>query len=194
MKSGLRCVPWASFSAIESTLENAMLKETLRSRWFAACLHAGLWLLLVMVVAGLGGRGPRFGETETDPLAAQSPVPVAKLEKLFAPDYWPKQLVDPASQNAFATLHFIPAVVPIPPPTTRRVEITYQGYYRAADGPQHAMMLVGDRLTALPVGGMVVSNLWVADAAFQTLTLTNSAGQTNVVAVNVKKEIEVPLK
>jgi hypothetical protein len=171
-----------------------MLKETLRSRWFSAGLHAGLWLLLVMVVAGLGGRRPQFAETDADPLAVQKPVPVAKLEKLFEPVNWPKHVVDPASQNVFATSHFIPPVVPTPPPTTKRIELTYQGYYQTGDGPQRTLMRLGDALVAVPVGGVVVSNLWVADAGFQTLTLTNSAGQTNVLGLNVKKEVEVPLK
>jgi len=171
-----------------------MLKETLRSRWFSAGLHAGLWLLFVMVVAGLGGRRPQFTETDADPLAIQKPVPVAKLELLFAPDNWPKHVVDSASQNVFATLHFKPPVVPVPPPTTRRVELTYQGYYQSGDGPQRTMLRMGDAMVAVPVGAVVVSNLWVASAGFKTLTLTNSAGQTNVLAVNVKQNVEVPLK
>ena len=171
-----------------------MLKETLRSRWFSASLHAGLWLLLVLIVAGLGGRRPQFAETDADPLAVQKPVPVAKLEKLFGPDIWPKHVVDPASQNAFATLHFKPPIVPAPPPTTRRVELTYQGFYQTSDGPQRTMLRLGEAMVAVPVGGVVVTNLWVASASFQTLTLTNSAGQTNVLAMNVKQAVEVPLK
>lgn len=171
-----------------------MLKETLRSRWFSAGLHAGLWLLLVLVVAGLGGRRPQFAETDADPLAVQVPVPVAKIEKLFAPGNWPQHVVSPDSQNAFATLHFKPPVVPIPPPTTRRVELTYQGYYQSGDGPLRTLLRLGDAMVAVPVGGVVVSNLWVVSAGFKNLTLTNSAGQTNVLAVNVKQDVEVPLK
>lgn len=171
-----------------------MLKETLRSRGFSAGLHAGSWLLLVLLVAGLGGRRPQFSETDADPLTVQKPVPVAKMAGLFAPDNWPNHMVDPASQNAFATLHFKPPVVPPPPPTTRRVELTYQGYYQSGDGPQRTLMRLGNELLSVPVGGMVVSNLWVASAEFKTLSLTNSAGQTNVLAVNVKKEVEVPLQ
>lgn len=171
-----------------------MLKETLRSRWFSGGLHVGLWLLLGLVVAGLGGRRPQFGETDADPLAVQKPVPVAKLETLFAPDNWPKHVVDAASENAFATLHFKPPVVPVPPPTTRRVELTYQGFYQSSDGPQRTLLKLGDALVAVPVGGVVVTNLWVADAGFKTLTLTNSAGQTNVLAVNTAQTVEVPLK
>jgi hypothetical protein len=171
-----------------------MLKETLRSRWFSAGLHAGLWLLLVLVVAGLGGRRPQFSETDADPLTVQKPVPVAKMVGLFAPGNWPDHVVDPDSQNAFATLHFKPPIVPTPPPTTRRVELTYQGYYQSGDGPQRILMRLGKDMVSVPVGGVVVSNLWVASAEFKSLSLTNSAGQTNVLAVNVKQDVEVPLK
>lgn len=175
-----------------------MLNETLRSRWFSGCLHAGLWLLLLLAVLGIGGRTPLYREAEGDPMAVATPVPVAKLEKLFAPGNWPKLVVEAASQNAFATLHFIPPVVPTPPPppppTTRKVEITYQGYYEAAGGPRRAMLRLGDLLCSVPVGNSVTTNLWVVDAVFQSLTLTNSAGQTNGLALNVKKEVEVPLK
>jgi hypothetical protein len=102
--------------------------------------------------------------------------------------------VDPDSQNAFATLHFKPPIVPTPPPTTRRVELTYQGYYQSGDGPQRILMRLGKDMVSVPVGGVVVSNLWVASADFKSLSLTNSAGQTNVLAVNVKQDVEVPLK
>jgi len=172
-----------------------MLNETLRSRWFSACLHAGLWLLLLFAVLGIGGRQPLFREAEADPLAVVTPVPVAKLENLFASTNWLKQIVEPASQNAFATTHFIPPVVPAPPPpTTRKVEITYQGYYETVGGPRRVMLQVADKLSSIPVGQSVISNLWVAEAIFQTLTLTNSANQTNLLTLNVKKEVEVPLK
>ncbi len=171
-----------------------MLKETLRSRWFSAALHGGLWLMLLLAVVGIGGRRPQFGEADPGSASVQPPVPVAKMEGLFSPDNWPKQVVDPASQNSFATMYFTPPVVPVPVPTTRRLEITYQGFYLTAGGPTRAMLRAGDQLVSVPLGGLVVSNLWVADAVFQTLTLTNSAGQTNLVALNVKKEVEVPLK
>jgi len=171
-----------------------MLNETLRSRWFSACLHVGLWVLLLLAVTSIGGRTTHFREAEDNHAAVNTPVPVAKLGNLFAPSAWPKNVVDPASLNPFATTHFMPPIVAVIPPTTRRIEVTYQGYYQAADGPRHAMLRVGESLVGVRVGGMVVTNLFVADAAFQTVTLTNSAMQTNVLALNLKKEVEVPLK
>ncbi len=172
-----------------------MLKETLRSRWFSACLHAGLWLLLLLAIISVGGRTPQYHEAAADPAAVRTPIPVARLKKLFTPENWPKHVVDAATLNPFTTTHFMPPLPPPPPPpTTRKVEVTYQGFYRSVDGPIHTLLRVGDTLLAVPVGGMVVTNLFVIEATMQTLTLTNSAAQTNVLTVNAKKELEVPLK
>lgn len=172
-----------------------MLNETLRSRPFSTGLHAGLWLLLVLALIGLGGRAPHFREAAVDPSGVTTPVPVAKLEKLFSPTNWPKIVVDTGGLNPFFTTHFIPpAPPPPPPPTTRKVELTYQGYYRTADGPKQALLRLGDALIGIAVGGMVTTNLFVIDATVETLTLTNSAAQTNVLTLNTKQTVEVPLK
>lgn len=171
-----------------------MLNETLRSRWFSAALHGGLWLLLLLAVMGIGGRRPQFSETEADTAALHTPVPVAKMEKLFALDNLPKQVVSADSQNAFATSYFLPPSIPVVPLTMRRVELTYQGYFETIGTPRRALMRFGDQLVSIPVGQLIVSNLGVSEAAFQTLTLTNIAGQTNLLKVNTKQEVEVPLK
>lgn len=173
-----------------------MLNATLRSRSFSAALHAGLWLLLLLALVGIGGgRALTYREAEPDPSAVITPVLVARLQKLFAPENWPKQVVDAGSSNLFITAHFIPkAPPPPPPPTTRKVELTYQGCYRTANGPQYALLQTSEKLIGIVVGGLVTTNLYVIEATPQTVTLTNSAAQTNVLKVNVKSEVEVPLK
>jgi hypothetical protein len=55
------------------------------------------------------------------------------------------------------------------------------------------MIRLGDSFLITPVGGRVLSNLFVAEATLQTLTLTNPAAKTNILALNQKKEVEVPL-
>jgi hypothetical protein len=178
----------------------AMLSETLRSRWFSICLHAGLWLLLLLAVigSGLGGRAPQFREAVANPAAVTTPVPVAKLEILFAPTNYPKIVVDTATLNLFTTSYFVPppkpTPPPAPPPTTWKIELTYQGFYRTGDGPKYALVRLGEKLVGIPVGGIVVTNLFVVDADLQTLTLTNTAVQTNILILNTKQVVEVPLK
>jgi len=164
----------------------------LRSRWLAACVHAGLWLLLYLAVTNLGGRAFDFRETDSSSNPVQSPVPVARLELLFSPEVWPKGIEDTNALNAFFTRHFIPPQAP--PPTTRTIEVTYQGFYQTGDGPKQAVFKLGDAFTAAPVGAKVAASLFVAEATMQALTLTNQAAQTNIVPLNVKKEIVVPIQ
>jgi len=56
------------------------------------------------------------------------------------------------------------------------------------------MVRISDAFMVTPVGGLFVTNLFVADATMQTLTLTNTSGQTNLLPMNVKSIVEVPLK
>jgi hypothetical protein len=168
------------------------ITRMLRSRWFAAGVHACLWLLLYVAVMKLGGKAFDFQEADSSANLAQSPVPVAPLERLFAADVWPKTLVDTNALNPFFTRHFFP---PQPsPPTTRTIELTYQGFYQTGDGPKHAIFKLGEAFIAAPVGAKVATSLFVADATMQALTLTNPVAQTNIVPLNVKKEIVIPIQ
>ena len=168
------------------------ITRLLRSRWFAGCVHACLWLLLILVVANLGGKAFDFRDVDTSANAAQNPVPVTALDRLFAPDSWPKSFVATSALDPFFTTHFIPPQAA--PPTTRTIEVTYQGFYQAGDSPKHAIYKLGDAFVAAPVGGKVAASLFVADATMQALTLTNTSAQTNIVPLNVKKEIVVPIQ
>jgi hypothetical protein len=171
-----------------------MLIQTLKSRWFATVLHGALWLLLALAVLRLRGSSPRFLETTSHTSPAQSPVPVARLEKLFTPESEsrPKPTGETNNPSPFATRHFIP---PTPaPPTTRKVELTYQGFYQTGEDPKHVFLQVDSALVVSLVGGRIATELFAADAAMQTLTLTNLAGQTNVLMLNTKKTVEVPVK
>ena len=171
------------------------LTQILRSRWLVAGLHAGCWLLLYLAAINLGGTTPGFREGESFPPPPQNLPPVAKLGNLFAPGVWPKSLVDTNGLNPFFTRHFIPQPTPAPPaPTTRKIELTYQGFYQTADGPKQTMVRFGDSfLVAIP-GAKVTANLFVADVNVQALTLTNLARQTNILPLNAKREIEVPIQ
>jgi hypothetical protein len=180
------------------------LNDTLRSRWFVLGLHAGLWLLLglVLVGSGFGRHLPRYQEAPVNAAAVTAPVPVAKLQILFARALAAETANAAAKLDLFTTTYFVPRTPPPaapvapspPPPTTRKVELTYQGFYRTGDGPQYALLRVSDQLVSIPVGGMVVTNLFILEAAIPNLTLTNTAVQTNVLALNRKQLIEVPLK
>jgi hypothetical protein len=171
------------------------LTKLLRSRWFVAAVHCGLWVLLYFAVTNLGGKAPEFREAQAASTPVQSPAPVAKLEQLFAPGIWPKPVPDTNTLSPFFTRHFIPPPTPAPPPppTTRKIEATYQGFYQTGDGPKHALVKLGDALKFTTIGARLTTNFFVASATMQSLTLTNVTGQTNQLLLNTKKEIEVPI-
>ena len=171
------------------------LLDTLKSRWFAAFVHAGLWVLVFLGVVGLAGKMPDVREQESFSTPPQDPVPVAKLSHLFAPESWPKPLHETNNLGSFYTRYFVPVPAPAPPaPTTRKFELTYQGFYGAADSVRQTIIKIGDGFVVTPVGARVISNLFVSDASYQALVLTNTSAQTNILLLNTKKEVEVPIK
>jgi hypothetical protein len=173
----------------------SMITQMLKSRGFAALVHAGLWLLLYFVITQLGGQTPPLRETTGLSAAPQSPAPVGRLPKLFAGVTWPAAFGDPAALNPFYTRHFVPtpAAAP-PPPTTRKITVTFQGFYQTADSQPQVVYKVTDGFVVAPVGATVATNLAIANVDAFTLMLTNTAGQTNLLQLNKPTEVEVPLK
>jgi hypothetical protein len=172
-----------------------VLAQTLRSRWLVACVHAGAWLLFYLAVTGFRGKSPDYRDTTSASTPVQSPVPVARLSSLFSPGVWPAALVDTNLLNPFFTRHFIPAQTPPPPPpTTRKIELTYQGFYQPVDGSKHVIVKVADAYFTASVGAKITANVFAAEATMQALILTNPAAQTNLLLLNMKKEIEVPIQ
>lgn len=170
-----------------------MLNIFLRSRWFSAVVHAGLWLMLLLIITGMGKRTDIYRESRSTLEQITPPVPAVKLEELFSPGVWPKQVVNSNQLSAFATTNFFaPPPTPPPPPARPVMELTYQGYFQTAGSPKRVLIRLGDSLRSVPVGGMVTSNFFVAEATGMILTLTNSTAQTNLLSLNKKKIMELP--
>ena len=168
------------------------LIQALRSRGFAWGVHLWLWLMLYLVLTNAGGHAPAFHDGTTGALPVQNLAPMARLDGLFAAARWPKPNSGTNNPNPFFTRYFVPA--PAPAPTTRKIEVTYQGFYETSDGPKNVVVKVGDAFVIATIGGTVATNLYVAQATMQSLTLTNPSAQTNLLQLNAKKEIEVPIK
>ena len=169
--------------------------ETLKSRWFATTVHVGLWILLALSVLGFSGSLPNFSDSDSSASAPQSPIPVASLEQLSSPAAWPNLAGNTNGLNPFSTKHFFPPpVAPPPAPTTRKFEVTYQGFYQSESGALQTMVKLGTNFIVAPVGSRMLSNLFVADATMQFLTLTNTSAKTNVLPLNTKREVEVPIQ
>src|SRR6266851_3301927 len=100
-----------------------LLIQALKSRWFAVAIHVGLWLLLLLAARNFGGKAPALRDAVPLSAPAQSPAPVAKLERLYSPGIWPRIIADTNTTSLFFTRHFIPQPAPAPPPpTTRKIE------------------------------------------------------------------------
>ena len=167
-----------------------MLNHPLRSRWFAALVHSGLWLLVVMAVATFGGRAPRFTAAQGTAAPQPDPIPTGIIQSLFAR----RPPVATGSTNLltpFFTRYFEPPVVP--PPTTRKVPLTYHGFFQTTDGPLTALVKIGEDITPVVVGGRVVADLGIAGLSWQALTLTNATAQTNLLPLNLPKQVDVPI-
>jgi hypothetical protein len=175
----------------------AALIQILRTRWFSLALNTSLWLLLFLVIRGLGGKAPDFRTTDPAQLPTPIPVPVGKLDSLFSSAQLPRPGADSNAFNLFFTRFFVPPPAPAPPPapTTKKIEVTYQGFYQSGEESKHAVIKIADAFVVAKVGTAVMStNLFVSDATMQSLILTNLASETNVLPLNIKKEIEVPIK
>ncbi len=169
--------------------------QLLRSHSFAVTVHVGSWVLLYLVLVHLGGHAPEFREAAAYSVPLEDPIPVSKLGSLFSAAQWPHPLSDTNTVNPFQTLYFVPRPAPAPPPpTTRKIEVTYQGFYQTGNEPKQAVVKVADTFVIAPVGRAVATNLFIAQATMQSLTLTNLASQTNLLLLNAKKEIEVPIQ
>jgi hypothetical protein len=169
-----------------------VVKKALRNRWLVAGVHGGLWLLLYLALVDLRGKAPDFREADAAAIPPQSPAPVAGLERLFSPGIWPKSLGETNTFNPFFTRYFAPPSGP--PPTTRKIEVTYQGFYQTGEGLKHTIFKLGDAFTVAPVGAKIATDLFIAEATTQAMTLTNVAAQTNIVPLDAKKEITVPIR
>jgi hypothetical protein len=159
-------------------------------------MHAGLWVLLYLAVTSLGGKAPGDYEAATVAKPPQNPVPVAEIERLFAQGLRPESLRDTNALNPFVTRYFVPPAPPAPPPppTTRKIEVTYQGFYQTGEGLKQTIFRLGDAYVVAPLGARVATNLFIAAATMQAMTLTNLEAQTNIVPLNTKREIVVPIQ
>ena len=173
----------------------SVFAQAFRNPWLVGLVHVALWVLLVLCVTSFGSKSPVYQESTAVSNPLQTPIPVAKLPNLFSPTVWPATLDTTNAINPFFTRHFTPPATPPPPaPTTRKIELTYQGFYQPVDGAKHVIVKMADAFLDKTVGANLTANLYAADATMQGLTLTNNSAQTNLLLLNTKKEIEVPIK
>ncbi len=84
-------------------------------------------------------------------------------------------------QNPFFTLAIRPpppdAPAP-PPPATRKVDVTYRGFFQTSAGVRRAVLTVADRQILAGTGDPIVADYSAVEIDLRHLTATNAAGQT----------------
>lgn len=170
------------------------LTQTIRSRWLALVVHGAFWLLAFFTLSQFGGRIPEYRESVGGDSLPDLPIPVHKLSGAFSK--LPMNLSTNTGASPFFSTFFVPAPAPTsaPPPTTRKVQLVYQGYFESAGGLKHAVIKVATNFTFAPIGSRVETNLFVADAGIRSLVLTNLNSQTNTLLLNTATTLEVPLQ
>ncbi len=171
-----------------------LLLSNLRSRWIVLGVHFGLWGLLYLAAVGLRGNSVSFRDESLPADQPRTPVAIAHLATLLPAALWPNSHAQTNLVDPFFTRHFFPAPKPPtpPPPTTRKIELTYLGFYQTEGAPKQVIAKLADAFLVAPIGTKLTANLFAADATMQTLTLTNSSAQTNLLQLDAKREIDVP--
>lgn len=170
-----------------------MLRTLERDRWLAIALMGGLAGLLLVVVRNFGLGLPPFPENSRSDEPPISIPAAARLSELFDIATVPALTTSAREASPFYTTHFQPPPQP-KPPTTRQIPMTYLGHIQGADGQRRAFVRVDNQTFIREVSQPVVDDLMVAEIALQTLTLTNSAAQTNVLQFQTEQRVEVPIK
>src|SRR5437899_977478 len=136
-----------------SSVMKSVFAQTFRNSWVIGLVHAGLWVLLVLSVTSFGGKSPVYQESTAVSNPLQTPIPVTKLPNLFSPNAWPTSLDATNALSPFFTRHFIPPVTPPPPaPTSRKIELTYQGFYQPVNGARHVIVKLADAFLDKTIG------------------------------------------
>jgi hypothetical protein len=148
-----------------------------------------LLVLLTLVFRDYGVGLPQFPTPGRRSEPVLIPISENQLEGLLTPSAVPT--LDPTNlSNPFFTTHFQP---PKPSaPATRKVNMTYQGFFQTTDGDKQAFVRVDDANLTATLGRPIVADLAVSEINVHSLTLTNSASQTNVLEFNKSTSVEVP--
>ena len=151
------------------------------SRWIIPLAGVATLLMLYLMVLELTKGMPKL--TVIHPAAARKEdIPLNEIELLAGASYWTGPL------EAMSTLP--PAV---PAATTKKVSLTYQGFFETADGLKLAFVKLADSQVIGTNGAPVVVDYVIAEFDLKTITIRN-ATRTNVLNFNIPTEIEVPLK
>jgi hypothetical protein len=167
-----------------------------RSYLIAAGIFGVGLLVLILVMQDLGGRLPDLPRPESAASPAGMGPTNSRVRDLFLPAAIGR--VKPATNlpPPFVTTFFQP---PSPPPSanakhTRKVSISYDGFFQTNAGEKRAYVRVGGAMTLLSPGAPVVSDLMISNIDRLTLTLKRGSTQDVVVPFRGSTEVEIPVE
>ncbi len=208
MKLDWICEP-ADLSIGNRTIEmrsETIFNKVAGKRWFSITLLGLVAVLLILVSLYLGRKVPPLPPLKPSARPRALAAPVEKIEQLSSKTAFLRVKPFAGTNEPFYTLNFkappapvqptVPVVPeppkPPPPPPTKKVAVLYQGVYETAKGNKKAFLQVDGKLAILPLGGNVAADWDIGQIANKNLTLTNRAGQTNILNFNRATEIVVP--
>lgn len=167
-----------------------------RSYATATAVFAIAGLVLILLLRDVGGELPALPQFVPATAPGNLGPTNGHLAKMFTPAAL--ATVAPAANlpTPFVTAFFQPPPPPPPPDPkikkTRKVALTYNGFFETSTGEKRAYLLVGGAMAMLPTGAPVISDLMISN--IQRLQLTLVRGSTQEVAVPFRgsTEVEVP--
>lgn len=99
--------------------------------------------------------------------------------------------------NPFFTLAIRPTPPPQPPPpppATKKVDLTYRGFFETSAGVRKALVQVADKQVLAGVGEPVVSEYTVLSIGLGQLALTNKSGAAVQLPFRTNQSLEIPAK
>jgi len=157
----------------------------------------GTLALLVLTLAGWprGNQNSGGGMTDTDAAGAH---PASRQARQFfgwaSTASW-RPLTN--SANPFFTLAIQPTPPPTPPPpppATRKVDVTYRGFFETSARVRRALIQVADKEVIAGKGDKILVDYGVVEIELRHLGLTNGTGGAVKLDFSKVISIEVPAK
>jgi hypothetical protein len=167
-----------------------------RSYAAAIALIALAVVVLMLVLRDLGGDLPALPRFVPSTAGSAVGPTNDRLAQLFAPASLTALAPITNLAAPFTTAYFQPPPPPPPPDPnikkTKKVTLTYNGFFETNAGEKRAYVGVGSALAMLPLGAPVISDLMLSNIARVQLTLKRAGTQEVVVPFRGSTEVEVP--
>jgi len=172
-----------------------MLSTLESNKGFTVILLGAAIVLLILATAGLDSQLLVFNTRESGTNSLKNAA-IDRYAELFASKYYTNFVAGEKDHDVFSTTYFNkPKPEPKPkPPGTRSVVLTFMGSIENSRGEITAFLSVDAQLKKLVIGDNIVDDWHLAGVTNQSLTLTNSEPQTNVIGFEKTLKLDVPIR